>query len=48
MLLLDVEDSTRIAPLIRTLVEAGVEIEEVRKGKASLEDTLATLRAVGR
>ena len=36
-LLLDMEDSSRISPLVRLLVEAGGEIEEIRKGKASLE-----------
>ena len=42
-LLLDVQDSSRISPLVRMLVEAGAEIEEVRKGKASLEDVFLAL-----
>lgn len=40
---IDLEDSSRIAPLVRMLVEAGVEIEEVCKAKASLEDTFLEL-----
>jgi ABC-type multidrug transport system ATPase subunit len=32
-----------IAPLIKLLVSAGAEIEEVRKGDASLEETLLKL-----
>jgi ABC-2 type transport system ATP-binding protein len=43
LLSMDVEDSSRIAPLIRMLVEAGAEIEEVRKAKASLEEVFLAL-----
>ena len=32
-----------IAPLVRLIVEAGGEMEEVRRGKASLEDVFLTL-----
>ena len=42
-LLLDMEDSSRISPLVRLLVEAGAEIEEIRKGRASLEDVFLAL-----
>ena len=42
-LLLDMEDSSRISPFVRLLVEAGAEIEEIRKGKASLEDVFLAL-----
>jgi ABC-2 type transport system ATP-binding protein len=42
-LVLDLQDSSRIAPLVRRLVEAGVELEEVRKGNASLEDAFLSL-----
>jgi ABC-2 type transport system ATP-binding protein len=43
LLSIDLEDSARIAPLIRMLVEAGAEIEEVRKAKASLEEVFLAL-----
>ncbi len=36
-------EETSIAPLISLLVNAGVEVEEVRKGRASLEDVFLTL-----
>ena len=34
---------TRMAPIVRFLVQTGAEIEEVRKGKASLEEAFLTL-----
>jgi len=42
-LLVDLNGAARTAPLIRMLVEAGVEIEEARKGHSSLEDIYMTL-----
>jgi ABC-2 type transport system ATP-binding protein len=42
-LTLDVEDISRISPLVRTLVEGGAEVEEIRKGKASLEEVFLGL-----
>src|SRR5262249_35431399 len=42
-LTLDMNDTTRISPLVRKLVEAGAEIEEIRKGNASLEDVFLAL-----
>jgi len=32
-----------LAPIITTLVEAGAQIEEVRRGQASLEDVFLSL-----
>jgi ABC-2 type transport system ATP-binding protein len=43
MLSIDLEDSSRIAPLVRMLVEDGAEIEEVHKARASLEDVFLAL-----
>ena len=40
---LEVRDQTRIAPLVTMLVGAGAQIEEIHKGKASLEDVFLTL-----
>ena len=34
---------SKIGPLVRLLVQAGAEVEEVRRGKASLEDVFLTL-----
>ncbi|MFB3785357.1 MAG: ABC transporter ATP-binding protein [bacterium] len=42
-LLLEFHGAARTAPLVRMLVEAGVEIEEVRKGQSSLEEIYMTL-----
>ncbi|HXK94058.1 MAG TPA: ABC transporter ATP-binding protein [bacterium] len=42
-LLLDLNGAARTAPLIRTLVEAGVEIEEARKSHSSLEEIYMAL-----
>jgi len=42
-LVLVLRDSSTAAPFVRALVEAGAEIEEVRKDKASLEDVFLAL-----
>jgi ABC-2 type transport system ATP-binding protein len=42
-LVLDLENGSSAAPLIRLLVECGAEVEEVRKAKASLEDVFLAL-----
>jgi ABC-2 type transport system ATP-binding protein len=42
-LVLDLKTDTRVSPLISTLVSAGVEVEEVRRGKATLEEVFLTL-----
>ena len=42
-LILDLQAETQVAPLVNMLVGAGVEVEEVRRGKASLEDVFLTL-----
>lgn len=42
-LALDLRPDATTAPLISLLVGAGVEVEEVRRGKASLEDVFLTL-----
>jgi len=42
-LLLQLPADAPMAPLIRRLIEAGVEVEEVRKGKASLEEVFLSL-----
>ena len=36
-------ESNRIAPLVSLIVQSGGEVEEVRRGKASLEDVFLTL-----
>ena len=36
-------EETSIAPLVSLMVNAGVEVEEVRKGRASLEEVFLTL-----
>jgi ABC-2 type transport system ATP-binding protein len=40
---LDLHAATEVAPLVSLLVAHGVQIEEVRKGQASLEDAFLTL-----
>lgn len=40
---LDLRGDVDVAPLVSLLVGAGVEVEEVRKGKASLEEVFLTL-----
>ncbi len=42
-LTVDLKQEAESAPLVSALVAAGAEIEEVRKGKASLEDVFLTL-----
>jgi len=42
-LLLELRGESKMGPLVRLLVHAGAEIEEVRRGKASLEDVFLTL-----
>ncbi|HLJ33186.1 MAG TPA: ABC transporter ATP-binding protein [Ktedonobacteraceae bacterium] len=42
-LLLELRGESEMGPLVSLLVHAGAEVEEVRKGKASLEDVFLTL-----
>ena len=42
-LTIDLRHEADSAPLIAALVGAGVQVEEVRRGKASLEDVFVTL-----
>lgn len=42
-LTIQLREATETAPLVTLLVEAGVQIEEVRKGKANLEETFLAL-----
>jgi ABC-2 type transport system ATP-binding protein len=42
-LAIDLRQETATAPLVSLLVGAGVQVEEVRRGKASLEDVFLTL-----
>jgi ABC-2 type transport system ATP-binding protein len=42
-LLLELRGESKMGPLVSLLVQAGVEVEEVRRGKASLEDVFLTL-----
>jgi ABC-2 type transport system ATP-binding protein len=42
-LVVDLRQEIEVAPLIRLLVDAGVEVEEVQRGKASLEEVFLTL-----
>jgi ABC-2 type transport system ATP-binding protein len=42
-LTIDLQQDTATAPLVSLLVGAGAEVEEVRRGKASLEDVFLTL-----
>jgi ABC-2 type transport system ATP-binding protein len=42
-LVIDLRQDTATAPLVSLLVGAGAEVEEVRRGKASLEDVFLTL-----
>jgi ABC-2 type transport system ATP-binding protein len=41
------DQDVRMAPIITSLVEAGVQIEEVRRGQASLEEVFLTLMEEG-
>ncbi len=40
---IQLRDETEVAPLVSLVVTAGVRVEEVRRGKASLEDVFLTL-----
>jgi ABC-2 type transport system ATP-binding protein len=42
-LTIELKPSVPTAPLVRLLVESGAEVEEVHKGKASLEELFLTL-----
>ena len=42
-LAIDLRPDTAVSPLVSLLVGAGAEVEEVRRGKASLEDVFLTL-----
>ncbi len=42
-LAIDLQAEAEMAPLVSVLVQHGVQVEEVRKGKASLEDVFLTL-----
>jgi len=42
-LLIELRGESKMGPLVRLLVHAGAEVEEVRRGKASLEDVFLTL-----
>jgi ABC-2 type transport system ATP-binding protein len=42
-LVIDLQENADAAPLVNLLVNAGVQVEEVRRGKASLEDVFVTL-----
>jgi ABC-2 type transport system ATP-binding protein len=42
-LLLELNDSSEISPLVPVLIEAGVQIEEIHKARVSLEDVFLTL-----
>ena len=46
-LIVNLRDSARAAPIVAALVGAGVQIEEVRRGQASLEDVFMTLMQEG-
>ena len=46
-LIVNLRDSARAAPIVTALVGAGVQIEEVRRGQASLEDVFMTLMQEG-
>jgi ABC-2 type transport system ATP-binding protein len=42
-LVIDLREGTSVAPLVSLLVGAGVQVEEVRRGRASLEEVFLTL-----
>ena len=46
-LLVELVAGGEVAPLVRRLVEAGAEVDEVRRGQASLEDVFVTLMNEG-
>lgn len=42
-LAIDLAEEVDVAPLVSLMVSAGVQVEEVRRGKASLEEVFLTL-----
>jgi ABC-2 type transport system ATP-binding protein len=42
-LAIDLREGTDVAPFVSLMVSAGVQVEEVRRGKASLEQVFLTL-----
>jgi ABC-2 type transport system ATP-binding protein len=42
-LLIDLREGDEIGPLVRLIVEGGGQVEEIRRGKASLEEVFLTL-----
>jgi ABC-2 type transport system ATP-binding protein len=42
-LTIDLREGAETAPLVSLMVGAGVQVEEVRRGKASLEEVFLTL-----
>jgi ABC-2 type transport system ATP-binding protein len=42
-LLINFRAETKLAPLVRLIVESGAQVEEIRRGKASLEEVFLTL-----
>ena len=42
-LLIDLHGKSKIGPLVRLIVESGGQVEEIRRGKASLEEVFLTL-----
>ncbi|MEO8956015.1 MAG: ABC transporter ATP-binding protein, partial [Ktedonobacteraceae bacterium] len=42
-LVLELRGESKMGPLVSLLVHAGAEVEEVHRGKASLEDVFLTL-----
>ena len=42
-LLINLRAETKLAPLVRLIVESGAQVEEIRRGKASLEEVFLTL-----
>jgi ABC-2 type transport system ATP-binding protein len=42
-LTIDLREGTDVAPLVSLIVRAGIQVEEVRRGRASLEEVFLTL-----
>jgi ABC-2 type transport system ATP-binding protein len=42
-LLIDLHGESKIGPLVRLIVESGGLVEEIRRGRASLEEVFLTL-----
>ena len=42
-LLINLRPESKLAPLVRLIVESGAQVEEIRRGKASLEEVFLTL-----